>query len=157
PDRPGRPVLPRRGIPSAIPQEARARQLFNPHVRKPIMDRESRRLRHPTALAWPLLFWGACSAIIPGRADDRGPAPQAAADWPLAYQDDFERDEPSGWDFTDKSAWRITHVDERHRRVLEQFRQSQYQPAVRSPLNIALVQGHDVADFVLDVDVRSTG
>ena len=121
------------------------------------MERESRRWRHPAALAWPLLFWGACSAILPGRADDPGPAPQAAADWPLAYQDDFERDEPSGWDFTDKAAWRITRVDDRHGRVLEQFRQSQYQPAVRSPLNIALVQGHDLADFVLDVDVRSTG
>ena len=28
---------------------------------------------------------------------------------------------------------------------------------VRSPLNIALVRGHDLADFVMDVAVRSTG
>jgi hypothetical protein len=111
-------------------------------------------------LAMALLLPAAGPAMDPGRADDRGPTAQAqaAADLPLAFQDDFERDEPGGWDFTDKAAWRIARSgDDRHGRVLEQFRQSRYQPPVRSPLNIALVQGHDLADFVLDVDVRSTG
>ena len=121
------------------------------------MDRESRRCPHPAALAWPLLAWCVSLPIVLGGAGDRGATPQAPSELPLAYQDDFERDEPSGWDFTDKAAWRITRVDEGHRRVLEQFRQSQYQPAVRSPLNLAVVQGHDLADFVMDVDVRSTG
>ena len=41
--------------------------------------------------------------------------------------------------------------------VLEQFRESQYQPQVRSPLNIALAKGVNLGDFVLDVEVRSTG
>ena len=91
------------------------------------------------------------------RSDDRGALPEAAANLPLVFQDDFERDEPSGWDFTDKGAWRLTRLDGPHARVLEQYRESRYQPAVRSPLNIALVQGHDLGDFVLDVEVRSTG
>jgi hypothetical protein len=95
--------------------------------------------------------------IGPGRADDRGTTPEAAAGLPLAFEDQFERDELTGWDFTDKAAWRITRLDDRHRRVLEQFRESQYQPPVRSPLNIALVQGHDLGDFVMDLQVRSTG
>ena len=95
--------------------------------------------------------------IGPGFGDDRSSKPEAAGDLPLAYQDDFEREEPTGWEFTDKSAWRITRLDDDHKRVLDQFRESTYQPAVRSPLNIALVQGHDLADFVLDLKVRSTG
>ncbi len=92
-----------------------------------------------------------------GRADDGDGLPKAVADLPLIYQDDFERDQPTGWDFTDKGAWRITRRDGPQHRVLEQFRESQYQPAVRSPLNMALAQGHDVGDFVMDVNVRSTG
>jgi hypothetical protein len=96
-------------------------------------------------------------SIGPGRADDRSGLPEAVANLPVVYQDDFERDEPTGWDFTDKGAWRLTGLDDTRRRVLEQFRQSQYQPPVRSPLNMALVQGHDLGDFVMDVDVRSTG
>jgi hypothetical protein len=92
-----------------------------------------------------------------GRADDRGQLPEAVAKLPIAFQDDFERDEPSGWDFTDKAAWRIARVDGPRHRVQEQYRESKYQPTVRSPLNIALVQGLDLGDFVMDVDVRSTG
>src|SRR5437016_14669781 len=115
------------------------------------------RFLHSGTLALSLLLFGALLPLVFGRADDRGLPPQAAAELPLAYQDDFERDEPSGWDFTDKAAWRITRRDDRHQRVLEQFRESQYQPPVRSPLNIALVRGHDLADFVMDVAVRSTG
>jgi hypothetical protein len=76
---------------------------------------------------------------------------------PLVYQDDFERDEPKGWDFTDSSAWRISRVGDPHKRVLDQFRESKYRPPVRSPLNIALVQGVDLTDFIFDVKVRSTG
>src|SRR5438552_16804309 len=113
-------------------------------------------LRYGT-LVLCLMLTTASLPIAPGRADDRGSTPEAAAGHPLVYQDDFERDEPSGWDFTDKAAWRITRRDDRHQRVLEQFRESRYQPPVRSPLNVALVRAHDLANFTLDVAVRSTG
>jgi hypothetical protein len=116
-----------------------------------------RRLLLPGLVVPYLLFSIASSWIGTGRGDDRGQPPDAPPDLPLAYQDDFERDEPNGWDFTDKSAWRITRLDDQHKRVLDQFRESKYQPPVRSPLNIALVRGTDLADFVLDVKVRSTG
>jgi len=104
-----------------------------------------------------LLIWITFLGIGLGRGDDRDSKPEAAGDLPLAIQDDFERDNLNGWDFTDKSAWRITRMGDEHGRVLDQFRESKYQPAVRSPLNVALVQGHDLTDFVFDVQVRSTG
>jgi hypothetical protein len=104
-----------------------------------------------------VLVTAAMLLVARGHADDRGSLPEAVASLPLAYQDDIERDQPSGWDFTDKGAWRIARLDGPHGRVLEQFQESKYQPAVRSPLNIALVQGLDLGDFVMDVDVRSTG
>jgi hypothetical protein len=94
--------------------------------------------------------------VVRGRGDDRDSRPAQAGDLPLAYQSEFERDQTTGWDFTDTSAWRIKRLDDRHKGVLEQFQASKYQPAVRSPLNIALLQGHDLADFVLDLQVRST-
>jgi hypothetical protein len=105
---------------------------------------------------WVLLL---CATFGPGTArglnqEDR---PQGAADLPVAYQDDFERPDPTGWEFTDRSAWRIARLDGKDQRVLDLFQQSKYEPAVRSPLNIALLKEHELADFVLDVRVRSTG
>jgi hypothetical protein len=75
---------------------------------------------------------------------------------PQVFHDDFERDEPGKWDFTDRSAWRINRVEDGKNRVFEQFKASKYEPPVRSPLNIALAPGVDVTEFVLDVKVRST-
>jgi hypothetical protein len=75
---------------------------------------------------------------------------------PVALRDDFERDEPDGWDFTDESAWRIVREPGRGGRVLELFRASKYEPAVRSPFNIALRRGAELGAFVMDVKVRST-
>jgi hypothetical protein len=103
---------------------------------------------------WLILI--ACLGVGAALSDDREKKPEQAGDLPLAYEDDFERNQATGWDFTDKSAWRIRLLDDRHKRVLEQFQASKYQPAVRSPLNIALLQGHGLGDFVLDLQVRST-
>ena len=72
------------------------------------------------------------------------------------FHDDFEREMPTGWDFTDPSAWRITTLESGKNKVLEQFRASKYEPSVRSPFNIALARNLDLADFVMDVKVRST-
>jgi hypothetical protein len=79
-----------------------------------------------------------------------------AGELPLVLHDDFERAEPTGWKFTDPAAWRIRPLEPGKNRVLELFQASKYEPQVRSPLNIALDQDVDVADFVLDVKVRST-
>jgi hypothetical protein len=117
------------------------------------------RAQRPSGTAIPY-FLLSMSLIGPvaGRPGDNTCRPgNSTADLPLVYQNDFERDELKGWDFTDKSAWRIARVGDQHQRVLEQFRESKYQPPVRSHLNIALVQRVDVADFMLDVKVRSTG
>ncbi len=94
---------------------------------------------------------------VPGSRSALGQSkPAAAAGLELVFNDDFERDNLSRWDFTERGAWRIVGTDGDHRRVLELFRQSRYTPIVRSPVNMALVKGHDVADFVLDVTLRST-
>src|SRR4051812_4174411 len=58
------------------------------------------------------------------------------------------------WEFTDANAWRVTKVMDRD--ALEQYQASEYQPKVRSPLNIAWLRGIDVTDFVLDLMAQST-
>ena len=35
------------------------------------------------------------------------------------FHDDFEREMPTGWDFTDPSAWRITTLESGKNKVLE--------------------------------------
>jgi hypothetical protein len=101
-----------------------------------------------------------CSGPACVRAQEAasGPAPAAAAAHapPGVFADRFERDDLGQWDFSDRSAWRIVPVDGPKGKALEQFRASKYEPPVRSPLNIALAPGVDVADLLLDVEVRST-
>lgn len=83
---------------------------------------------------------------IPSRGDE----PPAAL-----FRDDFERDAPTGWTFTDPAAWRIAKTADGDR-VLELFAASKYEPKVRSPLNIALIEGEEFGAFELRAKVRST-
>lgn len=107
--------------------------------------------RVPTAMAALCLF------VAPVVADDENEKkPEAAGDWPLVFQADFEDGRLSGWEFTDPDAWRITEDDGDGNKVLDQHKNSQYTPRVRSPLNIALIEELVVGDFVMDVKVRST-
>jgi hypothetical protein len=81
----------------------------------------------------------------------------AGGDEPAAspFSDDFERDLPVGWAFTDPAAWRIGRTGDGDR-VLELFAASKYEPPVRSPLNIALIEGKEFGGFELRARVRST-
>ncbi|WP_169976439.1 hypothetical protein [Tautonia rosea] len=85
---------------------------------------------------------------------DEPERPKAAQDWPLAAVSTFDSHGLEGWVFTDPNAWRITEVD--GQKVLEQHSGSDYQPEVRSPLNIALMEHLWLGSFVMDLDVRST-
>ncbi len=82
--------------------------------------------------------------------------PDTAKDLTSVVRDDFERTDRDSWEFTDPAAWRFIEQGPGANHVLEQFQQSKYQPAVRSPFNIAIARRWDVSDLVLDVDVRST-
>lgn len=83
-----------------------------------------------------------------------GVSPLAMADeLPVAYEDNFD-DGLKAWEPTDAAAWRIDNTDDGP--VLALHRQSKYQPPHRSPVNIALISGLVVSDFVLDVDVHTT-
>lgn len=89
-----------------------------------------------------------------------GAAPASADEPPVAvrttpFRDDFERDAATGWTFTDPAAWRIARTEDGGR-VLELFGASQYEPKVRSPLNIALIEGEEFGAFDLRARVRST-
>lgn len=57
--------------------------------------------------------------------------------------------------FTDASKWRMRAGD--HAPALELVGKSAYRPPHRSPLSIALIEGVEVQDFDLDVDLLQTG
>lgn len=73
---------------------------------------------------------------------------------PPQYQNDFS-DGISGFKMTDPAAW--THVVKDGNGVLALTGKSDYQPAVRSPHNIALIEDLNLADFVLEADLKQTG
>ncbi len=73
---------------------------------------------------------------------------------PLLFEVDFEDGKLDGWQATDANAWRIEEA--RDGSVLAQFKNSDYEPPVRSPLNINLIRGAVVKSFVLELKMLST-
>jgi hypothetical protein len=82
-----------------------------------------------------------------------GPVP---AGFRLVYEQHFDAPESlTGLVMSDPSAWQFSADDTSF--ALELARQSNYQPAVRSPFNIALIGDRIFGDFVLEVDLIQTG
>jgi hypothetical protein len=74
----------------------------------------------------------------------------------LQYEQRFNTEEAlKEFVFTDPQAWRFAPTNEGG--MLELARQSQYKPAVRSPVNIALLADRVFGDFVLEVNLIQTG
>ena len=73
---------------------------------------------------------------------------------PLVFTTDFEDGSLWDWQPTDPQAWRIE--DSGGSRVLALYKQSNYEPEVRSPVNINLIKDVVVTDFVLELKMHST-
>lgn len=73
---------------------------------------------------------------------------------PVVFSADFEDGKLDAWEPTDAKAWRIE--DGRGGKVLALFGKSEYQPKVRSPLNINLIKDVEVGSFVLELEMHST-
>ena len=73
---------------------------------------------------------------------------------PLLFEADFEDGRLGEWQATDSFAWRIEPGHDG--KVLALYKQSEYEPRVRSPFNINLVRNFVVGSFVLEVKMRST-
>ena len=73
---------------------------------------------------------------------------------PLLFKADFEDDDIGHWKATDPTAWRIESGN--NGKVLALHKQSEYQPPVRSPVNINLIRNVVVGSFVLELKMRST-
>jgi hypothetical protein len=85
------------------------------------------------------------------RAEDHLPK-----DYKLLYEQSF--DEPGSikeFVMTDPAVWRFSREEKGG--SLELAAQSKYNPAVRSPVNIALIKEKVFGDFVLQVDLIQTG
>lgn len=76
-----------------------------------------------------------------------------SADSPPTLKEDFESG-ASRWEPTDAAAWKTEKIGANT--VYSLFGASNYKPAHRSPLNIALLKDVVVGDFRLEVRVQST-
>ena len=72
----------------------------------------------------------------------------------VMFHADFENGSADSWWMTDPDAWRVETLGED--RVFSLYRQSEYTPPVRSPLNMALIKGPVAGSFVLEAAVQST-
>lgn len=73
----------------------------------------------------------------------------------LMFEADFEDGSLDEWQATDPSAWRIEEEPDGGK-VLALFRESNYQPEVRSPFNINLIKGIEIGSFILELKLKST-
>jgi hypothetical protein len=74
----------------------------------------------------------------------------------LLYEQQFNSDAAlNDFVMTDPSAWKFAADDKGG--ALELVQQSQYVPAVRSPVNIALIADRVFGDFILEADLVQTG
>ncbi len=89
-------------------------------------------------------------------AERSSPVPGIPADWRLVAEEHFTS--PASLDRFERSdagAWKQTADGSSF--ALELTRQSQYQPPVRSPVNVALLSGLKFGDFILEADLLQTG
>ncbi len=78
------------------------------------------------------------------------------ADYKLLYQQDFaSADALKDFQFSDASAWKWSEGE--GKQALELHKQSAYKPAVRSPVNIALLAGKQFGDFIVEAQCQQTG
>jgi hypothetical protein len=109
-----------------------------------------------------VLFVALCSLALVGLASGaRADAPAKEKDGlPLLFHEDFKSGDEAlkRFTFTDNKAWKIAQddVNGTKQSVLCLFKQSNYKPPVRSPVNIAWVNDLNVSHFVLEARCRIT-
>jgi hypothetical protein len=77
----------------------------------------------------------------------------ARAELPLVVREDFETG-AARWRPTDPDSWKVTGTPAG--KVYSLLKNSAYKPPYRSPVNIALLDGAVVSDFVLECRLQST-
>jgi hypothetical protein len=93
-------------------------------------------------------------AVVQIAAAEDAEIPKEMNGMPLVFSEDFESGR-GNWVETDAEAWQI--VDEGGNHVFSNFQSSNYEPPVRSPLNIARIKDLNVSDFVIEVKMKQTG
>lgn len=97
--------------------------------------------------------------LLAGLLMFRPPAPvnDVKSGFPLAYEEDFETHSPiGGFVFSDPGAWFLTG-GVGGGKALEFAGRGDYEPKVRSPYIVGLIDGLEFGDFVLEADVMQTG
>ena len=108
------------------------------------------RLRSALVRIAALIFWVMATPAFPA---DR--ISQLPTGYKLVYEQNFENPGArQGFVMTDPQVWRITKKDGQS--ALELTAQSNYQPDVRSPVNIALIADKVFDDFVLEASLLQT-
>lgn len=105
------------------------------------------------------LFFGiaAMAVMVVGAvalAAEKPGAPRELQGLPLLYEANFAVD-AARWTPTDPKAWKVTEEDGTH--VYALSGSSDYEPKVRSPKNISLLNDIEVTDFILEAKIKQTG
>ena len=100
-----------------------------------------------------LIFCAVAWSAVSVRAENPAGIPP---EYQLLYTQDFKKvDALKDFVFSDPNAWKISEGDGKP--ALELVKQSAYKPAVRSPLNIALIKDKVFGDVIFEAECLQTG
>jgi hypothetical protein len=86
------------------------------------------------------------------------PAADLPTNYKLLHEETFDKESSlTRFQMTDTNAWKWVSTNDTHGGTMELVKQSDYKPAVRSPVNIALIKDKVFGDFVLEADLIQTG
>lgn len=106
-----------------------------------------------TLLFSAMLVGIAAQPMMASEHESASTVPATVEGMPLLFVEDFEQG-AERWEQTDSEAWKI--IDENGNHVYALHQQSEYDPPVRSPHNIAMIKNFYVSDFVLDAEMKVT-
>jgi hypothetical protein len=103
-----------------------------------------------SVLVFTILF--CCSGVLP--EENTVPGPHTLEGMPLVFEETFRKGNAERWQPSDASAWKIAQEGDNH--VYSLFKDCNYSPPVRSPVNFSLIKDLTVSDFVMEVKLKST-
>ncbi len=90
---------------------------------------------------------------LSGMSSEHNKKSESFKGYPLVYEADFSQG-LDHWEFKDPNAWKV--IEDDGQKVMASVEDSDYDPPVRSPENIAILKDLVVSDFVIVAEMKST-
>lgn len=111
-------------------------------------------MRRRFVIPFSLILTVALSGSLLSVQEKQEKPPENVNNMPLVFEETFVKGNADRWQPSDASAWKV--VKEGDNYIYSLFKDCDYSPPVRSPVNFSLIKDVTVSDFVFEAKVKST-